>query len=65
MQQKKIKTGTVLLLIIIGICWTGGLLMAGSESAYMPWVNLTGLMINGAAGYFMCRMPGLKYIIEC
>lgn len=65
MQQKKRETGKLLILTILGICWVAGLLIAGSESAYMPWVNLSGLMINGIASYLLCKIPDLKHFIEC
>ncbi len=65
MQQRKRQSGSVLMLIVLGACWTAGILMAGSESAYMPWLNLSGLFINGASSYLLCKIPDLKNIVEC
>ncbi len=38
-RYKKCLTG------VTGITWVAGLLIAGSDSAYMPWVNTVGLII--------------------
>jgi sulfopyruvate decarboxylase TPP-binding subunit len=65
MQQRKKRTGNIFIITILGICWVAGILIAGSESAYMPWMNLLGLSINGAASYLLCKIPNLKYIMEC
>ena len=65
MQQRKKETGKLFILTILGICWVAGLLMAGSESAYMPWINLSGLLINGAASFLLCKIPYLKHFKEC
>jgi Sec-independent protein secretion pathway component TatC len=40
-MQKKQKYWTG----IIGIIWVAGLLIAGSESPYMPWMNIIGLIL--------------------
>ncbi len=65
MQQNKKKTGNIFILTILGICWVAGLLMAGSESTYMPWLNLFGLLVNGLASFLLCKMPNLKHVLEC
>ena len=65
MQQRKKETGKLFILTILGICWIAGLLMAGSESAYMPWINLSGLLINGVASFLLCKIPYLKNFMEC
>ena len=65
MQQKKKETGKIFILTVLGICWVAGILMAGSESSYMPWVNLSGLLINGVASLLLCKIPQLKNLMEC
>ena len=65
MQQRKKQSGNIFLLTILGICWVAGILMAGSESSYMPWLNLLGLFMNGLASFLLCRIPNLKHILEC
>ena len=65
MQQNRKETGKVFILIILGICWVAGILMAGSESLYMPWLNLSGLLLNGVASYLLCKIPFLKQFSEC
>ncbi len=65
MQQSKKQTGNIFILTILGVCWIAGLLMAGSESAYMPWLNLFGLLVNGMASFLLCKIPNLKHVLEC
>lgn len=65
MQQKKKETGKMFILTLLGVCWIAGILMAGSESSYMPWVNLSGLLINGAASFLLCKIPQLRNFMEC
>jgi hypothetical protein len=65
MQQNKKERGKVLLLTLLGICWVAGILMAGSENAFMPWLNLSGLLLNGLASYLLCKIPFLKNFSEC
>lgn len=38
-----------------GIIWIIGLLIAGSDSPYMPWVNGAGLFLFLAAGLLLSR----------
>ena len=38
-KKKKYWTG------VIGIMWVAGLLISGSDSPYMPWVNIIGLIL--------------------
>lgn len=64
MQQGRKQTGNIFILSILGIFWIAGLLMAGSESSYMPWLNLLGLLINGMASFLLCKIPNLKQILE-
>ncbi len=65
MQQRRKQTGNIFILSTLGIFWIAGLLMAGSESLYMPWLNLLGLLINGMASFLLCKIPNLKQILEC
>ncbi len=64
MQHNKQGKGNLFLLIILGICWVSGILMAGSESLYMPWLNLSGLLLNGLTSYLLCKIPYLKRLSE-
>ncbi len=64
MQQRKKHTGSVLMLTVLGVFWVAGILMAGSESAFMPWLNILGLIINGVSSYLLCRIPNLRHILE-
>ncbi len=64
MQQKRKQTGNIFILSILGFFWIAGLLMAGSESSYMPWLNLLGLLINGMASFLLCKIPNLRQILE-
>lgn len=65
MQHKKRETKNIFMLIVLGVCWVAGILMAGSENPYMPWLNLSGLMLNGVASYLLCKIPYLKHFSEC
>ncbi|MCP4023135.1 MAG: hypothetical protein GY729_14935, partial [Desulfobacteraceae bacterium] len=38
---------------IIGTGWVAGLLIAGSDSPYMPWLNGLGILIFFGAGLLM------------
>ncbi len=40
---------------LAGTAWAAGLLIAGSESPYMPWFNLVGLFIFLGASLLMGR----------
>ena len=39
--------------IISGLAWVLGLLLAGSDGAFMPWTNIAGILLFGAAGWLM------------
>ncbi len=65
MQRQKKETGKIFILAILGICWVTGILMAGSESLYMPWLNLSGLLLNGLASFLLCKIPFLEHFTEC
>ncbi len=41
--------------MIVGIFWIGGLLIAGSDNVYMPWVNIVGLVLFLGASILMGR----------
>jgi hypothetical protein len=41
------------LTVLAGTAWTAGLLIAGSESPYMPWLNLIGFFIFFGASLLM------------
>ena len=64
MQQRRKETGRIFIFTVIGMCWVAGILMAGSESPYMPWLNLSGLILNGVASYLLCKIPYLKHFSE-
>ena len=38
---------------IFGLVWVTGLLLAGSDSDYMPWANLTGVAAFSAVSWLM------------
>lgn len=42
-------------LCLLTILWLSGLLMAGSESSYMPWVNISGVLLFAVAGILISR----------
>ncbi len=65
MQHRGKKAGNFFILTILGICWIAGILMAGSESSFMPWINLLGLLMNGVSSFLLCKIPNLKRILEC
>ena len=41
---------------VIGIIWVAGLLIAGSESPYMPWVNTIGLILFFIASLMLGKL---------
>ncbi len=49
-KKKKYWTG------IIGIIWVAGLLIAGSDSPYMPWVNTIGLILFFIASLMLGKL---------
>ena len=51
-MQKKQKYWTG----IIGIIWVAGLLIAGSDSPYMPWVNTIGLILFFIASLMLGKL---------
>ncbi len=40
---------------LAGTAWAAGLLIAGSDSPYMPWLNLVGLFVFFGASLLMGR----------
>lgn len=49
---------------IIGTAWVAGLLIAGSDSPYMPWLNGIGLIVFFGASVllgkrFQCRFQSI------
>jgi hypothetical protein len=51
-QNTKVMTEK-LITGLTGIAWVAGLLIAGSESSYMPWVNGLGLIIFSGASLLL------------
>jgi len=49
-KKKKYWTG------IIGIIWVAGLLIAGSDSPYMPWMNIIGLILFFIASLMLGKL---------
>ena len=45
MQQNQKKIPEKLFICISGSAWVAGLLIAGSDNPYMPWVNGLGLVL--------------------
>ena len=41
---------------IVGIIWVSGLLVAGSDSIYMPWVNGIGLILFFSASIILGKL---------
>ena len=38
---------------VSGLAWVFGLLLAGSDGNFMPWTNIAGILLFGAAGWYM------------
>lgn len=53
MKQIKKRVLETCLNTTIGTAWVAGLLIAGSESTGMPWVNITGLVLFSGASMVM------------
>jgi Sec-independent protein secretion pathway component TatC len=51
-MQKKQKYWTG----IIGIIWVAGLLISGSDSPYMPWINTIGLILFFIASLMLGKL---------
>jgi hypothetical protein len=41
---------------VVGIIWVAGLLIAGSDSPYMPWVNTIGLILFFIASLMLGKL---------
>lgn len=41
--------------IMISFGWVAGLMVAGSDSPYMPWINILGLVIFCVASVFITK----------
>jgi hypothetical protein len=50
LMLKKCITG------IVGLIWVSGLLIAGSDSIYMPWVNGIGLILFFSASIILGKL---------
>jgi len=48
-QYEKIRIG------VQGFLWTAGLLIAGSDGNFMPWVNGVGLLLFAVSSLFLAR----------
>ena len=55
MQRKKKTVQEQLALMMAGLLWVTGLLLAGSDNPYMPWSNLGGLALFYGASVVMAR----------
>ena len=42
----------------LGLIWTLGLLLAGSDSPLMPWTNISGILLFAAASLCMAGNSG-------
>lgn len=58
MQHKSSKLIGKIKLTVTGSCWVFGLLLAGSENSFMPWVNFLGLLIFFMAGIVLSKGLG-------
>ncbi len=68
MQQYEKKMVTKCRLAVTAMFWTAGLLMAGSDSLYMPWVNGLGLIVFSVTsfclGNLLHRLPEKSQIAD-
>ncbi len=55
MQQNLKKTHEKLFIGSSGFIWVAGLLIAGSDNPYMPWVNCLGLVLFFGASVLIGR----------
>lgn len=53
MKQAMIKNMDKGVSIIAGIFWVAGLLIAGSDSSFMPWINILGLIVFSGASFLI------------
>lgn len=58
MQQAKLNRYEKINLGVKGFFWVAGLLMAGSDSNFMPWVNGLGLVIFAASSFLLGKQSG-------
>lgn len=56
MQQTQKTRYEKCLITITGTCWVAGLLVAGSDSPYMPWLNGIGLILFLGAGILLGKL---------
>ena len=47
-----------LMTTIAAILFSAGILMAGSDGAWFPWINIVGLAVFGASAIFSLAMEG-------
>lgn len=55
MQHKLTTKYQRIISVMIATVWTAGLLMAGSDSPYMPWTNILGLILFLAASILLSK----------
>ena len=55
MQQTPMKRNEKIRMGVKGFFWTAGLLIAGSDGNYMPWVNGIGLLLFVASSILLAR----------
>lgn len=56
-MQHTLKAGYEKCLIgLTGTAWTAGLLVAGSDSPYMPWLNCIGLILFFSASVLLGKL---------
>lgn len=53
MQHNTISIKQWLLKGVVGLLWVAGLLIAGSDSDYMPWMNIIGVIVFLGASLFL------------
>ena len=52
----QLENGKVVIAIkntVSGLAWVFGLLLAGSDGNFMPWTNIAGILLFGAAGWYL------------
>ncbi len=55
MQHRQNSISQKIILMLIGTAWVAGLLIAGSDSPYMPWTNTIGLILFLGASILLGR----------
>ena len=57
MQQTQINRYEKIMIGVKGFFWVAGLLMAGSDSNFMPWENGIGLILFAASSFSLGKQP--------